>query len=105
MAIRLGCFPAKRADLPCSESAARSFLSIRPPSSSWCTPPCAKNRRSRPPTPRPSPSGSTWSRSLENDRRLLPAGPSTADRQLGLGIEEMQTAELGRQADLIAPPG
>src|SRR5437879_10811273 len=28
---------------------------------------------------------------------------STGNRKLRLGVEEMQTAELGREADLIAP--
>ena len=30
-------------------------------------------------------------------------GGSTGNRKLGFGIEEMQTAELGGEADLIAP--
>src|ERR1700756_4698097 len=33
-----------------------------------------------------------------------PEDASTGNRKLGLGVEKMQTTELGREAHLIAPP-
>ena len=65
-------FPASSGDLRCSESGVRSSWSIQPPSSSWCTPPFARNRRTRPLMPSRLRCGSPCSRSLDDDCPTCP---------------------------------